>query len=87
MNSLGDWIIAITFFFFWLMALWIFVSCFLDVFRRDDLGGGIKAVWILFMLVLPFLGCLAYHHPPEGHRDRRARAGDGAGCVEGLDRR
>jgi uncharacterized membrane protein len=59
-NSLGDWIIAITFFFFWLTALWIFVSCFLDVFRRDDLGGGIKAGWIFFMLVLPFLGCLAY---------------------------
>ena len=29
-----------TFFFFWLMAIWVFVSCFLDVFRRDDLGGG-----------------------------------------------
>jgi len=60
LNSLGDWFIAITFFFFWLMALWIFVSCFLDVFRRDDLGGGIKAVWILFMLILPFIGCITY---------------------------
>jgi len=60
LNSLGDWFLAITFFFFWLMALWIFVSCFLDVFRRDDLGGGIKAVWILFMLILPFIGCITY---------------------------
>jgi hypothetical protein len=59
-NSLGDWIIAISFFFLWLMFLWVFVSCFLDVFRRDDLGGGIKAVWIFFMLILPILGCLAY---------------------------
>ena len=60
MNSLGDWIIAISYFFFWLMFLWIFVSCFMDIFRRDDLGGGMKAVWVLFMLILPFLGCLVY---------------------------
>ena len=60
MNTLFDWIIAISFFFLWLMALWIFVSCFLDVFRRDDLGGGMKAVWVIFMLILPFLGCLVY---------------------------
>ena len=65
MNSVGDWILAITFFFFWLMVLWIFVSCFLDVFRRDDLGGGLKAVWILFMLVLPFLGCLVLGVLPQ----------------------
>lgn len=60
MNSLLDWFIAITFFFIWLMAIWIFVSCFLDVFRREDISGGTKAGWILFMLILPLLGCLVY---------------------------
>src|SRR4029079_8051343 len=42
------------------MAIWIFVSCFLDVFRREDISGGTKAGWILFMLILPLLGCLVY---------------------------
>ena len=60
MNSLWDWILALTFFFIWVMAIWVFISCFMDVFRRDDLGGGMKAVWILAMLILPFLGCLIY---------------------------
>ena len=28
--------------------------------RRDDLSGGKKAVWIIFMVIVPFLGCLTY---------------------------
>jgi hypothetical protein len=46
--------------FFWVMLFWIFISCFMDVFRRDDIGGGMKAVWILVLFILPLLGCLIY---------------------------
>jgi predicted membrane channel-forming protein YqfA (hemolysin III family) len=55
-----EFLLAGVFFFFWLMALWIFVSCFTDIFRRDDLSGGMKFVWILFLFVLPLLGALIY---------------------------
>jgi hypothetical protein len=47
-------------FFFWIMAIWIFSALISDVIRRDDLGGGGKAMWIVFMVILPFLGCLIY---------------------------
>jgi hypothetical protein len=47
-------------FFFWVMAIWIFISIFMDIFRRDDMSGGMKAVWILVIFVLPLLGCLIY---------------------------
>ena len=47
-------------FFFWIMAIWIFISIISDVIRRDDIGGGKKAVWIVFMVILPFIGCLTY---------------------------
>src|SRR6185437_12790015 len=47
-------------FFFWIMAIWIFIALISDVIRRDDLSGGKKAVWIVFMVILPFLGCLTY---------------------------
>jgi hypothetical protein len=47
-------------FFFWIMAIWIFIALISDVIRRDDLGGGGKAMWIVFMVILPFLGCLIY---------------------------
>lgn len=47
-------------FFFWIMAIWIFIALISDVIRRDDLSGGSKALWIIFMVILPFLGCLIY---------------------------
>ncbi len=58
--NLLDWIWAMVAFFFWVMLLWIFISCFLDIFRRDDMGGARKAIWILILFVLPLLGSLAY---------------------------
>src|SRR4026208_1833910 len=47
-------------FFFWIMAIWIFIALISDVIRRDDLSGGKKAVWIVFMVIVPFLGRLTY---------------------------
>ena len=58
--NLGDWLWAMLAFFFWVMAFWIFLSCFMDLFRRDDLGGGAKALWVLGLFILPFIGCLIY---------------------------
>jgi len=34
-------------FFFWFMVIWIFITAFGDIFRRDDLSGWGKAGWIL----------------------------------------
>ena len=47
-------------FFFWILAIWIFIMIVSDVFRRDDISGGKKALWIVFMVILPFVGCLTY---------------------------
>ncbi len=47
-------------FFFLFMFLFIFISLFADIFRRNDISGGTKALWILFLVILPFLGCLIY---------------------------
>jgi len=33
---------------------------FADVFRRHDIGGGMKAIWIVFVILLPYLGVLVY---------------------------
>jgi predicted membrane channel-forming protein YqfA (hemolysin III family) len=46
--------------FFWVMAIWLFVLLIGDVIRRDDLSGWAKAAWILFIVVLPFLGAIIY---------------------------
>jgi hypothetical protein len=52
-NALWVLFIVIPLFLIWLFAL-------LDVFSRDDLGGGGKVLWILAILFLPFIGTIVY---------------------------
>jgi hypothetical protein len=47
-------------FFAWLAWIWIAITCFTDIFRRHDIGGGGKALWVVFIIVIPFLGVLVY---------------------------
>jgi len=47
-------------FFFWMMAIFIFISLFADIFRRNDLSGGWKVIWILVLFWIPFFGALIY---------------------------
>jgi hypothetical protein len=42
------------------MLIWIFISIFADIFRRNDLSGGWKAIWIIVIFVIPFIGALIY---------------------------
>jgi len=58
--GLGNVIWAMIVFFFWVMFIWMFIAVFADIFRRDDIGGGAKAGWILLIVILPFLGILIY---------------------------
>lgn len=43
-----------------IMWIWIAISIFSDIFRRHDMGGVMKAIWILAIFVLPLLGSLIY---------------------------
>ena len=58
--TFGEMLWTMLVFFFWMMAIWIFISLFADIFRRNDLSGWAKAGWILLLFVLPFLGALIY---------------------------
>jgi Phospholipase_D-nuclease N-terminal/Short C-terminal domain len=52
------WTILI--FFAWVAWIWIAITVLVDLFRRTDLSGWGKAAWVVFVIVLPFLGVLAY---------------------------
>src|SRR3954453_18612488 len=56
--NLFDFFIGMLIIFFWITAFMIWFQCFFDAWRRDDLSGGMKAVWTVVMLVLPWLGAL-----------------------------
>jgi hypothetical protein len=58
--SLGNVIWAMLVFFVWCMAIWIFIMVFADIFRRQDIGGGAKAAWILLIVIVPLFGALIY---------------------------
>lgn len=64
------WMIMV---FFFTMAIWVFISIFADIFRRDDLSGIMKAVWIFALFIIPFLGALLYiiFRPKMTEQDRQ----------------
>jgi len=61
-------------FFAWVIWIWMMILILSDVFRRRDIGGWAKAGWVVFLIVLPFLGVLVYliaNH--DGMADRGAK--------------
>jgi hypothetical protein len=48
--------------YFFLFFIWIYllIVVFSDIFRSDDLGGWAKALWVIFVIVLPYLGVFVY---------------------------
>ncbi len=47
-------------FFLWIIWFWLLFTVFIDIFRRHDLSGWSKALWLIFVIVLPFLGVFIY---------------------------
>jgi hypothetical protein len=44
-------------FFIW---IWLLVVVFGDIFRSHDIGGGAKTLWVLFIIITPYLGVFVY---------------------------
>jgi Phospholipase_D-nuclease N-terminal/Short C-terminal domain len=69
---------------FFLFVIWIYllIVVFTDIFRSDDLGGWSKALWVIFVVVLPYLGVFVYliarGHKMQEHVVSDAKAQDAA---------
>jgi uncharacterized membrane protein YcjF (UPF0283 family) len=46
--------------FAWVLFIWVAVVVFTDIFRRRDISGWIKALWVVAIVILPWIGVLAY---------------------------
>jgi hypothetical protein len=46
--------------FLMIIWFWILISVFIDIFRSRDLSGAAKAVWFLFVLLIPLIGVVVY---------------------------
>jgi NADH:ubiquinone oxidoreductase subunit 6 (subunit J) len=58
--TFGDFILAVLYIFAWVVLFWFVITVFIDVFRRHDINGWVKAFWVIFVVVLPWLGVLIY---------------------------
>jgi hypothetical protein len=69
-------------FFLFLIWIWLLIVIFTDIFRSRDLSGWAKALWTIFVIVLPFLGVFVYliARGPKMHEhaERAAREQDAA---------
>ena len=59
-------------FFLWVIWIWILIWVFIDIFRSRDLSGWAKALWFLFVLLIPLIGVLVYLIARGGSMHERA---------------
>ena len=79
-------------FFAWVIFIWIAITVLIDVFRRHDISGWGKAAWVIFVVVIPWIGVLVYliaNH--DGMAERRMSEAPGVPSavrrVRARDRR
>jgi hypothetical protein len=74
MDDFGLWDVFISMFWFMLLVAWISLlfRIIADIFRDDQLGGAGKAGWTILIVLLPWLGVLAYLIARGGSMNERA---------------
>jgi type VI protein secretion system component VasK len=69
-------------FFLFFIWIWLLIVVFGDIFRSDDLSGWGKALWCIFIIVVPYLGVFVYliarGHKMQEHSIKEAQAQDAA---------
>ena len=73
MNSFWDWFWLLIWTFVFVAYLMVLFQIIIDLFRDKDLSGWWKALWIIFLIVFPFLAALVYLIARgQGMAERRA---------------
>jgi hypothetical protein len=60
------------YFFLFIIWIWLLFMVFIDIFRSHDMGGWAKALWVIFIIVMPYLGVLVYLIARGGKMHERA---------------
>jgi ABC-type multidrug transport system fused ATPase/permease subunit len=67
-----DFFLTMLYFFLFVIWIWLLISVFVDIFRSHDMGGWAKALWVIFIIILPFLGVFVYLIARGGKMHERA---------------
>ena len=78
----GQVFLSMMYFFLFFIWIWLLIVVFGDIFRSHDLGGFAKALWVIFVIVVPYLGVFVYliarGHKMSEHAMEAAQAQDAA---------
>ena len=78
----GQVVWSLLWFFLFLIWIWLLITVFIDIFRSHDMGGFAKALWVIFVIVFPYLGVLVYFiargHKMAEHAREAAQQQDAA---------
>jgi uncharacterized membrane protein len=58
--TFGTFLLDALFIFFFVVWFWILIRVLMDLFRRKDMSGVSKVLWVIFLVVLPYIGIFAY---------------------------
>lgn len=74
-DDFGLWDVIVSMFWFMLLVawFWLILSILADLFRDRDMSGWGKALWALFIIVVPWLGALVYLIARGGSMQERER--------------
>ena len=78
----GQVLWSMIWFFVFFIWIWLLIMVFADIFRSHDLGGFAKALWVIFVILVPYLGVFIYliarGHKMGEHAAEAAQAQDAA---------
>src|SRR5690349_8909939 len=78
----GQVFLSMLWFFLFFIWIWLLIVVFADIFRSRDMGGFAKAMWVIFVIILPYLGVFVYliarGHKMSEHAAEAAQAQDAA---------
>jgi ABC-type multidrug transport system fused ATPase/permease subunit len=67
-----DIFLTTLYFFIFIIWIWLLFMVFIDIFRSHDMGGWAKALWVILIIVMPYLGVLVYLIARGGKMHERA---------------
>ena len=95
--TFGHFLLGVLYIFAFVIWFWLIISVLSDLFRRHDVHGGVKAVWIIFLILIPYFGVFIYlitqgHGMNERNRQAASQARDemrgylGVGVADELEK-
>jgi ABC-type multidrug transport system fused ATPase/permease subunit len=72
--TLGDALLTVLWIFGFVIFFWLLIIVFGDLFRDHEMSGWGKALWVIFVIIFPFLGIFVYLIARGGGMAKRAAA-------------